>query len=108
VQFLAAGSVEARGRYPVLDHDRTLSVLTVVTSTGAVYEGERAWMVCAWALPRWQPWAEGLGGRILPLVAVAASVVDGYRNRRVARTAAGVCEKCRVAAPPAPWAAGGR
>lgn len=105
VEFVAAGSAEARGRYPRLDHDRTLRLLTVVTPTGAVYEGERAWMVCAWALPRWQPWAEGFGGGLgLPVVAVAARVVDGYRHRRIARAEGGTCENCRVAARPAAWA----
>jgi predicted DCC family thiol-disulfide oxidoreductase YuxK len=90
VEFLAAGSPEARRRFPDLDHARTTRVLTLVTSDGAVYEGERAWLVCGWALPAWQPVTEDLAGRIrLRLVALAARTADVYRHRRVVE-----CETC--------------
>src|SRR5437899_2404510 len=73
IEFLAAASPEARMRYPDLDHQRTTTVLTAVTGDGRVFEGERAWLMCAWALPRWQPVAEKLGGRLgLPLVRTLA------------------------------------
>jgi predicted DCC family thiol-disulfide oxidoreductase YuxK len=82
VTFLVAGSAEARRRFPHLDHARTIRVLTLVTSDGAVYEGERAWLVCGWALPAWQPVTEGLGGRVrLGLVALVARTADVYRHR---------------------------
>jgi predicted DCC family thiol-disulfide oxidoreductase YuxK len=82
VAFVAADSAEARRRFPQLDHSRTTRVLTLVTSDGAVYEGERAWLVCGWALPAWQPVTEGLGGRVrLRLVALAARTADVYRHR---------------------------
>lgn len=82
ITFVAAGSPEARRRFPRLDHPRTTRVLTVVTSDGAVYEGERAWLVCGWALPAWQPVTEGLGGPLrLRLVALAARTADVYRHR---------------------------
>ena len=55
LELLAAASPEARWRYPRLDHERTKAVLTVITQDGAVFEGERAWLMCAWALPRWRP-----------------------------------------------------
>ncbi len=47
--FVAAGSTEARQRYPVLDHAATLREVTVVADDGAVYVGDRAWIVCLWA-----------------------------------------------------------
>lgn len=82
VTFVAAASSEARRRFPHLDHPRTTRILTLVTSDGAVYEGERAWLVCGWALPAWQPVTEGLGGRArLRLVALAARTADVYRHR---------------------------
>lgn len=95
VEVLAAASVEARRRFPELDHARTRRVLTVVTSDGAVYEEERAWLVCAWALPAWKPVAEGVGGGPLGrrAAAVVARTVDGYRHRRLSRT--GACPTCR-------------
>lgn len=92
-EFLAAASPEAFRRFPALDHCRTVRVLTVVASDGAVYEEERAWLVCAWALPAWQPLAEGLGGGRLGrrVAAVAARTVDGYRHRRLASRS---CPRC--------------
>ena len=81
-EFVAANSAVARRRFPNLDHARSTRILTVVTSDGAVYEGERAWLVCGWALPAWQPVTEGLGGRLrLRLVALAARTADVYRHR---------------------------
>ena len=89
-EFVAADSAEARRRFPDLDHRRSKRVLTVVTSDGAVYEGERAWLVCGWALPAWQPVTESLGGRTrLRLVALAARAADVYRHRST-----GPCETC--------------
>src|SRR5438105_117367 len=61
ITFVAADSHEAHERFPDLDHSRTTTVLTVVDSNGAVYEGERAWLACGWALPAWQPVAEHFG-----------------------------------------------
>lgn len=90
VAFVAADSAEARRRFPHLDHARTTRVLTLVTSDGAVYEGERAWLVCGWALPGWQPVTEGLGGPArLRLVALAARTADVYRHRTM-----GACTAC--------------
>jgi predicted DCC family thiol-disulfide oxidoreductase YuxK len=98
VSFVAAGSAAARARFPELDHERTTVVLTVVADDGAVYEGERAWLVCAWSLPGWQPVTEHLGtGLRLRLVRVAARAVDGYRHRLMAREVA--CDRCSVAGP---------
>jgi predicted DCC family thiol-disulfide oxidoreductase YuxK len=100
IEFLPADSPAAHARYPYLDHDRTTRVLTVVTSEGAVYEGERAWLACGWILPSWQPVTEHLGtGLRLRLVRIAARAVDGYRHRLLARTEP--CDRCSVATPAA-------
>jgi len=113
IEFLAAASPEARRRFPTLDHQRTTTLLTVVARNGAVYEGERAWLVCAWALPRWQPVAEHFGSRLrLGLVRVMARGVDGYRHRLIRATYGDGCDgDCRVAGPseppPATWASPG-
>jgi predicted DCC family thiol-disulfide oxidoreductase YuxK len=105
IRFVAAGSPEARRRFPALDHERTTTVLTVVSQDGAVYEGERAWLVCAWALPGWQPVAERLGTGIrLRLVRVLARAVDGYRHRLIAAASDPSCPgDCRVLAPAPVW-----
>ena len=113
IEFVAAASPEARRRFPTLNHSRTITVLTVVARNGAVYEGERAWLVCAWALPRWQPVAEHFGSRLrLRFVRVASRTVDGYRHRLIRSTYGDGCDgDCRVTRPsdPAPpaWLAPG-
>lgn len=85
IEFLASGSHAARCKYPSLDHERTMTILTVVATNGAVYEAERAWLACAWTLPRWQPVAEHLGSRpALLAVKVVARVVDRHRQRSLA------------------------
>jgi predicted DCC family thiol-disulfide oxidoreductase YuxK len=95
VEFVPADSAESHDRFPLLDHARTTRVLTVVSSEGAVYEGERAWLVCGWSLPAWQPVTEQLGrGLRLRLVGVVARAVDGYRHRRL--PGAERCERCGV------------
>ena len=103
VTFVAAGSPDARRRFPALDHDRTITVLTVVAADGAVYEGERAWLICAWSLPSWRPLAERLASRTgLPLARALARTVDRYRHRLIARSYRDSCDQCRIAAPSAP------
>ena len=49
LRFVAAGSAHARALYPTLDHAATLRDVTVVADDGAVYVGDRAWIVCLWA-----------------------------------------------------------
>ncbi len=108
VDFVAAASPEANRRFPDLDHERTVTVLTAIDASGAVYEGERAWLVCAWALPRWRPVAERVGRRAgLPFVRVGARTMDRYRHRLLRRSYGGGCAEgadCRITAPPR-WAA---
>lgn len=82
VAFVAADSPDSHRRFPSLEHRRTTTVLTVVSPDGEVFEGERAWIVCAWMLPAWQPVAEHLGGVAGRFaVRLVARVVDGYRHR---------------------------
>ncbi len=50
LEFVAAGSDEARARFPGLDARRTLEEVTAVGDDGAVYRSAKAWVVCLWAL----------------------------------------------------------
>jgi predicted DCC family thiol-disulfide oxidoreductase YuxK len=100
IRFVAADSPVARRRFPGLDHQRTTRMLTVVASDGAVYEGERAWLMCAWVLPSWQPIAEHFAtGWRLRMARVGARVVDSYRHRFVMPDGGQACERCSIAAP---------
>ena len=100
IEFIPSASPEARTRYPALDHERTLTILTVIATNGALYEGERAWLACAWALPRWQPVAEHLGSRpALLAVKAVAHVVDRHREQTLASLYRPGCDSCGIAAP---------
>ncbi|XIG75519.1 DUF393 domain-containing protein [Streptomyces sp. SGAir0957] len=50
LDFVPAGSDEARRRFPGIDHSATLSDITVIGDGGQVYRGPAAWVVCMWAL----------------------------------------------------------
>ncbi len=100
IAFISAASEQARARFPYLDHNRTTTVLTVVAANGAIYEAERAWLVCAWALPAWQPVAERLGSRTrLVLVRAVARTVDRHRQRTLTRIYGPGCDTCRISTP---------
>jgi len=57
LEFVAAGSPTALARYPALDHRSTLQKITVIGERGEVYQEERAWLACLWALAAWRPTA---------------------------------------------------
>ncbi|MEV6629221.1 DCC1-like thiol-disulfide oxidoreductase family protein [Actinoplanes sp. NPDC051470] len=59
--FVAAGSAEARARFPGLDHTATLRDLTVISDQGEVYADDGAWLACLWALADYRGMAERLG-----------------------------------------------
>ena len=68
LELVAAASPEARRRFPSLDHERTLSDLTVVADTGEVWYGSKAFVVCLWALRDHRDLARRLSSpRLLPL-----------------------------------------
>jgi predicted DCC family thiol-disulfide oxidoreductase YuxK len=79
LQFVPAGSAEARLRFPSLDHAATLRDLTVIADSGEVYQADGAWLACLWALADYRGMAERLGSpRLLPtarrFIAAAAAV----------------------------------
>lgn len=54
MEFVAAGSMTARARFPRLDPEETLREVTVVGDGGEVYQGAKAWLICLWALRRYR------------------------------------------------------
>lgn len=54
LEFVAAGSDDARRLFPGLDPAWTLEDLTVVSAEGAVYRGAKAWVMCLWALRKYR------------------------------------------------------
>jgi predicted DCC family thiol-disulfide oxidoreductase YuxK len=80
--FVPAGSAQARQLFPELDHQRTLSDITVVASDGAVYESEKAWVMCLWCLREYRRLAERLASpALMPSVKRVVAAVSRYRPR---------------------------
>ncbi len=80
LEFVAAASPEARRRFPDLNHDKTLDEITVVSDAGALYVGERAWVMCLWATATHRALAVRLSApAMLPLVRAAAYAAAGLR-----------------------------
>ncbi|CCH29802.1 DCC1-like thiol-disulfide oxidoreductase family protein [Actinosynnema sp. NPDC047251] len=63
LDFVPAGSEQARQRFPELDHAETMRVITLIGDRGEVFRGDRAWLVCLWALRAWRPMANRLTGQ---------------------------------------------
>ncbi|MER7278549.1 DUF393 domain-containing protein [Dactylosporangium sp. NPDC000244] len=84
LEFVAAGSQEARRRYPALDPDETLADITVVADDGGVYVGDAAWLVYLWALDGYRGLAARLSQpHLRPIarrVAQSAGNLRGYRQ----------------------------
>jgi len=66
LEFVAAASNQARQRFPELDPAETLKEMYVVDEHGQVYRGEKAWLMCLWALEDYRDWSLRLAkpGRI--------------------------------------------
>ncbi len=71
LNFVSTGSPEARNRYPQLPAGE----LAVVANTGDVWFGNRAWIVCLWALQDYRDLAFRLTSPLLSAVAREAFAV---------------------------------
>ncbi|MDQ0941250.1 thiol-disulfide oxidoreductase DCC family protein [Streptomyces sp. V1I1] len=81
LDLVPAGSVEARRRYPRLDHATTLREITVIGDRGQIYTGPAAWIVCLWALAEYRPKAHWLATPAgLPFVRVTMLAAARYRE----------------------------
>jgi len=81
LELVAAGSAEARRRFPALDHERTLREITVVGDDGSVWTNEHAWVMCLWATRMHRGLAERLARPAwLPLARAAACSAAGLRH----------------------------
>ena len=81
LDLVPAGSPEARRRFPLLDHARTLEVITVVADDGRVFTEEHAWVMCLWATAGHRALAERLARpEWLPVARAVATSVAGLRG----------------------------
>jgi predicted DCC family thiol-disulfide oxidoreductase YuxK len=76
LRLLAAGSAEARERFPMIP----VGDLAVVSDSGQVWRGDNAWIVCLWALCEYREWAARLASPVLrPLARQAFAAVSQHR-----------------------------
>jgi len=81
LEFVAAGSDEARRRYPTLDHAQALKDITVIADDGGVYVGDSAWLMCLWALDGYRGLAARLSQpHLRPLARRVVAAAAGVRN----------------------------
>ncbi|MBU2662013.1 DUF393 domain-containing protein [Actinoplanes bogorensis] len=81
LEFLPAGSFEARRRFPTLDHRTTLRDVTVIGDEGSVYTGEGAWSACLWALADYRGLAGRMGsGTARAFIATASAIRERTRT----------------------------
>ncbi|GGM61520.1 thiol-disulfide oxidoreductase DCC family protein [Dactylosporangium sucinum] len=90
LEFVAAGSTEARRRYPALDVRDTLADITVVADDGGVYTGDGAWLICLWALDDYRGLAARLAEPSMHPLARAV-VATAARVRNYGRDCDGTC-----------------
>jgi predicted DCC family thiol-disulfide oxidoreductase YuxK len=76
LRMIAAGSAEARARFPQLPAGE----LAVIADTGDVWMGNHAWLVCLWALREYRELALKLSSPLLLTMAKQAFAVVS-RNR---------------------------
>jgi len=57
LEFIAAASTAAQERFPGLDPKETMKLLHVVDENGRLYRGEKAWLMCLWALDGYRGWS---------------------------------------------------
>jgi len=79
LEFVAAGSPEARRRFPELEG--TTEELVAVSDEGDVYRGSHAWILCLYALRDYREWSFRLSQpALLPLARQAFELLSRNRN----------------------------
>ena len=77
LHLLAAGSDEARTRFPALPAGE----LAVVSDSGETWLGDRAWIIVLWVLREYRSWAAKLASPVLlPVARQAFAAIS--RNRQ--------------------------
>ena len=82
MEFLPAGSKAVILRFPLLEHDGDIDELVVISDEGGVYRGDRAWIMCLYALKEYREWALQLTGpRLRPLARRVFQMISSNRTR---------------------------
>ncbi|MFF5080108.1 thiol-disulfide oxidoreductase DCC family protein [Actinoplanes sp. NPDC000266] len=103
LEFVPAGSPEARERFAGLDHDATLRDITVIGDDGSVYVGDGAWVACLWALADYRAMAERISSpALLPSARKFIAAVSAVRE--ATRSSAGEATRSSVGEGRPDWA----
>jgi predicted DCC family thiol-disulfide oxidoreductase YuxK len=87
LEFVPAGSEDARQRFPRLDHSTTTRELTVIDDQGGVYLEANAFLMCLWALRDYRAWSLRLSApELIPLARRVVVWVSQNRFRFGTRT----------------------
>lgn len=79
--FIPAASAAAKRCFPDLRDVDKVEELTVVADDGAVYRGERAWIMCLYALCEYREWSTTLAtASMLPLAKRAFNFLSQNRQ----------------------------
>jgi predicted DCC family thiol-disulfide oxidoreductase YuxK len=79
--FIEAASSEAKQLFPVLNHEETLTELTVISDNGAVYHGTKAWLIVLWSLKDYRGWARTLATpEMMPVAQKFITMVSDNRK----------------------------
>jgi predicted DCC family thiol-disulfide oxidoreductase YuxK len=78
LRFIALDSAEARTRFPMLSGED--QELAVIADTGEAWLGDRAWIICLWALREYRDWARKLSTpAMMPLARQAFLALSSSR-----------------------------
>jgi predicted DCC family thiol-disulfide oxidoreductase YuxK len=100
LEFVAAGSLEAQRRFPGLAETGTPEDLVVVSDEGGVYHGDRAFLMCLWALEDYREWSLRLAHPgMIGLARRAFELVSSHR-RDLSRWLALAAEEEIAGSPP--------
>jgi predicted DCC family thiol-disulfide oxidoreductase YuxK len=108
--FIAAGSDEAKMRFPGLSTSDLPEELIVVSEEGEIYKDSSAWIMCLYALEDYREWSLRLASPLLRPLARQAFVLVSKNRKHIShwlqlsdREAAAVLN--RIDAPSCAWTA---
>src|SRR4051812_25798812 len=80
LEFVPAGTAEARRRFPGASDSTEPEELVVVSDEGEVWRGDGAFLMCLWALAEWREWSLRLAQpELRPLARRALEWVGRWR-----------------------------
>ncbi len=81
IRFIPLQAYDLEERFPGIGAFHPDQELVVVSDEGEVWQGERAWILCLWALKEYREWAQRLARpALLPLARRACLLISQSRH----------------------------